>query len=259
MLEIKNVSVRYGEKEILKDVSLSLRPHRLTVLVGRNGSGKSTLLSCVNQQIPYTGLIMEGEKNLALLPPRERAKMVAILPQTLPAPHITAEEMAAFGRNPYLDFTGRLTQKDKQAVKEALLDTHSQDLAQRYADTLSGGERQRVALAMILAQDTPIALLDEPTAHMDQANEEQFLRLLRNLQIKKKKTFLLILHDLSLAVRYADDMIVLDEGRILFSGTREECLAWEIIEKNFGVERFTFRDQGTEQIFFAPKNESKLL
>ncbi len=238
MLKIQNVSVRYGEKEILKDVSLSLRPHRLTVLVGRNGSGKSTLLSCVNQQIPYTGTITEGEKNLALLPPRERAKTVAILPQTLPAPHIPAWDMAAFGRNPYLDFTGRLTDADRQAVASALQDAQAEGLAQRYVDTLSGGERQRVALAMILAQNTPIALLDEPTAHMDQTYGEAFLQLLQELKRARKKTFLVILHDLTLAARYADDIAVLDEGRIVFSGTREECLAGNVIEKTFGLKRY---------------------
>ena len=182
MLEIKNLSVRLGNRQILSDVSFSVRPHRLTVLVGRNGAGKSTLLSCVNQQIPYTGTITEGEKNLALLPPRERAKSVAILPQSLPSPHITGREMAALGRNPYLDFTGRLTENDKRAVENALRDADALELAERYADTLSGGEKQRVLLAMILAQNTPIALLDEPTAHMDLSNESSFLELRQNLK-----------------------------------------------------------------------------
>ena len=108
MLELRNVSVRYGKKKVLREVSLSLNPCRLTVLVGRNGSGKSTMLSCVNQQIPYTGQILEGERDLAGLPARERARTVAILPQSMPSPHITVREMVSFGRNPYLDFTGRL-------------------------------------------------------------------------------------------------------------------------------------------------------
>jgi len=247
MLEIKNVSVRYGEKDILKDVSFSLRPHRLTALVGRNGSGKSTLLSCVNQQTPYTGAITEGERNLALLPPRERAKAVAILPQTLPAPHIPVREMVAFGRNPYLDFTGRLTDKDKQMVDAAMRDANAGGFSERYVDTLSGGERQRVALAMMLAQNTPIALLDEPTAHMDQSYEEGFLRLLWELKDKKKKTFLVILHDLTLAAQYADDMVVLDAGHIVFSGTKEDCLAQGIMEKTFGLKRYSVEGK----VFFS--------
>ena len=149
MLTVRNLSVRLEGKPILDDITFTLRPHRLTALVGRNGSGKSTLLSCVNQQIPYTGEILEGEKNLALLSPRERSRMLAILPQSLPAPHITAYEMTAFGRTPYLDFTGRLTEKDKKAVESALADARADTLANRYVDSLSGGERQRIALNIL--------------------------------------------------------------------------------------------------------------
>lgn len=249
MLEFKNVSVRFGRKQALKDVSFSLRPHRLTVLLGRNGSGKSTLLNCTNQQIPYTGTIWEGEKNLALLSGRERAKMLAILPQTMPAPHITAREMVAFGRNPYLDFTGRMTDKDRSAVEAALADTNAADLAERYADTLSGGELQRVRLAMILAQNTPIALLDEPTAHMDQCHEGDFLEMLTDLKRRRKKTFLVILHDLTLAAEYADDLVVLDDGEVVFAGSKEDCLTQGIIEGVFGVKRYTAEGK----IFFSAK------
>lgn len=249
MLEFHDISVRFGEKEALRHVSFALRPHRLTVLLGRNGSGKSTLLACVNQQVPYTGEILEGEKNLALLQPRERAKTVAILPQTMPTPHITVREMVAYGRSPYLDFTGRLTDKDRRTVEMALADAKAEEFAERDVDTLSGGELQRVRLAMILAQNTPIVLLDEPTSHMDQSHEGDFLELLTDLKQRKKKTILLILHDLTLAAEYADDLVVLDGGEIVFAGTKEECLSREIIEKTFGVKRYTVADK----IFFSAK------
>ena len=243
MLEIKNLSVRYGEKTVLDNLSFALRPHRLTVLVGRNGAGKSTLFGCVNQQVAYTGTITEGEKNLALIPPRERAKSIAILPQSLPSPHITGRELVGLGRNPYLDFTGRLTATDKRAVENALQDADAQELAARYVDTLSGGEKQRILLAMILAQNTPIVLLDEPTAHLDLGYEAAFLELLRKLKKERKKTFLLILHDLNLAARYADDLIVLDGGHMVFSGTKEECLEKKILEETFGLRRYTVEDR----------------
>lgn len=252
MLMFDRVSVRLDGKDILKEVSLTLRPHRLTALVGRNGSGKSTLLGCVNQQLPYTGGIWEGEKNLALLPPKERAKLVAILPQKLPAPHITGRELTAFGRSPYLDITGRLTERDKTAVEEALQLADAVTLADRFADTLSGGEFQRLTLAMILAQNTPIALLDEPTAHMDPSYEGAFLETLNRLKREKKKTFLVVLHDLNQAVRYADDIVVLDGGRVMFSGTKEDCLAGNTLEATFGLRRYTAKDETGEHIFFAP-------
>lgn len=251
MLEIKALSVRFGRKQVLREVSFALRPHRLTVLVGRNGSGKSTLLNCVNQQIPYTGTITEGEKNLALISARERARSIAILPQSVPVPHITARELVSFGRNPYLDFTGRLTDNDRQAVEKALRDTDSLELAERYADTLSGGEKQRVLLAMILAQNTPIMMLDEPTAHMDLSYEASFLKLLRKLKKERKKTFLVILHDLNLAAEYADDLILLEDGKILFAGSKEECLEKEVLERTFGLKRYTVADGDGQRIFFG--------
>lgn len=251
MLEFRDINVRLGGKPILEAVCFTLRPHRLTALVGRNGSGKSTLLSCVNQRIPYTGTIREGEKNLALLAPKERARSIAILPQTMPAPHITGREFASFGRNPYLDFTGRLREADVQAVDRALAEANAENLADRYVDTLSGGEKQRIALAMILAQNTPIALLDEPTAHMDPAQEGTFLARLAELKKSRKKTFLVVMHDLTLAAEYADDFIVLDGGRLVFAGSKADCLEQEILEKTFGLRRYLAQDQSREKIFFS--------
>lgn len=239
MLMLRDLTLELGKRRILDGVTLTLRPHRLTALVGRNGSGKSSLLACVNQERPYKGQILEGERDLALLPPRERARRIAYLPQSLPAPHITAEEMVALGRNPHLDFTGRLHDCDRQAVEQALADADARSLAGRYMDTLSGGERQRVALAMILAQNTPIALLDEPTAHMDLYFQAAFLHRLREIKNAKKKTFLVVLHDLAAAMEFADDVVVLEQGRLCFSGTREQCLEAGILEKSFGLERHT--------------------
>ncbi len=251
MLEFHEISVRLGGKTILETVSFQLRPHRLTALVGKNGSGKSTLLGCVNQQIPYTGTIREGEKDLALLAPKERARSIAILPQTLPAPHIQGREMVSFGRNPYLDLTGRLRQADETAVDWALAEANATELANRYVDTLSGGERQRVALAMILAQNTPIVLLDEPTSHMDQLQEAAFLTRLSELKRTRKKTFLVVLHDLTLAAGFADDLIVLDQGKVVFAGTKEACLEGKILENTFDLCRYTINKGGEEKIFFS--------
>lgn len=249
MLEIKNLSVGFGSRMVLRDVSFVLRPRRLTVLVGRNGAGKSTLFGCVNQQLPYGGTITQGTRDLAAIPPRDRAKSIAILPQSMPVPHITGRELVALGRNPWVDFTGRLREADKQAVDAALRDTDTLDLADRYADTLSGGEKQRMLLAMILAQNTPVALLDEPTAHLDLSYQTAFLELLRKLIRERDKTFLLILHDLNLAAEYADDLIVLDGGRVVFAGTKEDCLEQEILEKTFSLKRYSAENR----IFFSAR------
>ena len=249
MLEIKNLSVGFGSWMVLRDVSFALRPRRLTVLVGRNGAGKSTLFGCVNQQLPYGGTITQGTRDLAAIPPRDRAKSIAILPQSMPVPHITGRELVALGRNPWVDFTGRLREADKQAVEDALRDTDTLDLADRYADTLSGGEKQRMLLAMILAQNAPVALLDEPTAHLDLSYQTAFRELLRKLIRERDKTFLLILHDLNLAAEYADDLIVLDGGRVVFAGTKEDCLEQEILEKTFSLKRYSAENR----IFFSAR------
>lgn len=251
MLKIENLSLKLGGKQILEDISFTLRPHRLTALVGRNGSGKSSLLGCVNQQLPYTGRIALDGRDLSRLPPGERAKSVAILPQTLPAPHVTVEEMVAFGRTPYLDFTGRLREADRTAVHMSMKEARVEDMDGRFVDTLSGGERQRVALAMILAQNTPVALLDEPTAHMDLGYEAAFLKQLGQLREKSGKTFLVILHDLSLAVRYADDILVLEEGRLRFAGPVSLCLETEILEETFCLKRYSIEENGHKRIFFS--------
>ena len=138
-------------------------------------------------------------------------------------------------------------------MEEALRDADALSLGDRYVDTLSGGEKQRIALAMILAQNTPTLLLDEPTAHMDLSYEASFLELVQKLKMDRKKTFLLILHDLNLAVQYADDLIVLDGGQMVFAGSREECLKTEILENTFGLKRYAVRTETGQRLFFAAK------
>jgi len=251
MLEINNLSVSYGSCRVLENVTVSPEPGKLTALVGRNGSGKSTLLSCVNQRVKYSGSIRLDGADLSSLAPRDRAKRIAILPQNLPWPHITVREVAAFGRNPYLDFTGRLTPADRAMVEAAMDRCGILALADRYADTLSGGEKQRLALAMILAQDTEMMLLDEPTAHMDLSSGKDFLELLKRQQESLNRTCLVVLHDLSQAVRYADNLVVLERGKLIFSGSRQRCLDENILEKAFGLRRFAVSDGEGERIFFS--------
>lgn len=249
MLEFENVTAGYGKSAVLHDVSFALQPGHLTVMLGRNGSGKSTLLACANQEIAYGGRIRIGEQDLAKLPPRERAKQVAILPQSVPAPHLSVEELTEFGRNPYLDLGRRLSGEDRRAVAEALKNADVEALRDRSVATLSGGEQQRANLSMILAQNTPVIVLDEPTAHMDPCHEAAFLNQIHKL--RQEKTFLIILHDLNLAVAYADDLVVLDGGRIVFSGPTEQCLQQQILEKTFRVRRFTARQDDEIHTFFS--------
>ena len=185
MLSFHQVCASYGKNQVLDHIDFSLVPHKLTAVVGRNGSGKSTLVSCVNQELPYTGEITFSDRNLAVMTLRERAQLISILPQTLHSPAVTVEELTAFGRNPYLDFGKRMSPKDWQAVDDALEAIGISGLRDKLVTELSGGERQKAYLAMVLAQNTRVMILDEPTTYMDMEYEAAFFRLLETLKTKR--------------------------------------------------------------------------
>lgn len=253
MLKVENLSASYRGSRILDEVSFSLKPHTFTAVLGKNGCGKSTLVSCINQQMHYTGKIFCKDQNLALAAPRERARAVAVLPQILANPHVTVEELVMFGRNPYLDFGKRPSAEDREAVSNAIGLVGIEKWKDKLADTLSGGERQKAYLAMILAQQTRLIVLDEPTTYLDTENETSFLELLTGLKKKQKKTLLVILHDLSQALHYADRILVLDDHHIAFDGTSEQCLESGILEEVFHVKTHVFWEEGERYTVFAAK------
>lgn len=237
MLEIKQLSARVGNQDFLRGISLTLPKGTLTALVGRNGSGKSTLLNCIGGVRAYHGNILLGGEDLSKLPPRARAQRLSLLPQNLSSPHITVAELATLGRSPYVDLGHRLTVADKAAVKQAMETAGVTALADRFLDELSGGEKQRAYLAMILAQETELLLLDEPTTHMDAACGDSFLRCLAALR-QQGRTLLVVMHDLTEAVRYADCIVVMEQGRIVFAGNTGECLACGALEQTLHVRRY---------------------
>ena len=237
MLEFDRVSVDHRGKTILKEVSFSLRPHRITVLLGRNGSGKSTLIRCVNGLQRYTGEIRLDDVSLALTPPRERARKIGILPQILPETSLTVRALAALGRNPYVDAAGRLSPEDRRMVAEALRASGMEAFADRSLRELSGGERQRAFLAMLLAQNTRILLMDEPTTYLDVDARRELRELIRTLAKKQKKTLLVVLHDLNEAIELADDVVILEEGEMRFCGDVQACLDAHALEDCFHVIR----------------------
>ena len=237
MLEFDRVSVDHRGKTILHEVSFSLRPHRITVLLGRNGSGKSTLIRCVNGLQRHTGEIRLDGVSLALTPPRERARKIGILPQILPETALTVRALAALGRNPYVDAAGRLSPEDRRMVAEALRASGMEAFADRSLRELSGGERQRAFLAMLLAQNTRILLMDEPTTYLDVDACRELRDLIRTLAKKQKKTLLVVLHDLNEALELADDVVILQNGVVRFCGDVQACLDAHALEDCFHVIR----------------------
>ena len=234
-LEFRNVTLSYGGKPALEQVSFTAEAG-ITVLLGRNGAGKTSLLRCLTgEKRSYAGSILLDGTEVRALRPGERARRIAYLPQELPQPRVTVEELVCFGRSPYLSLTGSLTEADKRAVEIALSLTGMAEFSGRPVDSLSGGERQKAYLAMVLAQETPLVVLDEPTAQLDAAARLELCGLLKLLHAQTGRSFLAVMHELPEALCLADRVAVLHERALAFFGTPEEALAQGIPKACFGI------------------------
>ncbi len=234
-LEFQTVGISYDSKPVLEDVSLCITDG-ITVLLGRNGAGKTSLLRCLTgEKRDYRGHILLDGTEVRSLQPRDRAKRIGYLPQELPQPGVTVQELVAFGRSPYLPLTGRLTEPDAEAVEKALHLTGMAAFSHRLVDSLSGGERKKAFLAMALAQETPLVVLDEPTAQLDAAARLEFCRLLKKLNAETGRSFLVVMHELPEALVLADCLVVLHERGLAFAGTPQACLQQQIPRRCFGI------------------------
>ena len=256
MLEIKNICAGYSGEPVLRDLSLTIPRGTVTVIVGPNGCGKSTLLKVLAGILPATGSVMLDGQELLTLPGRERAKKVAFLPQSRQIPEITVRNLVLHGRFPYLSYPRRYRQADEKIAEEAMTQMGIGELADRKLTTLSGGQRQKAYIAMALAQDTPVVLLDEPNTFLDIAHQLQLMNHVRALAAAGK-TVVTVLHDLPLAMEWADYLAVLSEGKCLFHGSPEEAFRSESLCGAFGVQlqRVETLD-GWKYYFSARKTEN---
>jgi iron complex transport system ATP-binding protein len=239
VLSASNVTVRIGEREIVRDASLSLDAGALVALVGPNGAGKTTLMRALAGLLPAQGAITLGGRPLETLSSRERARTIAYLPQG----HIfhwpmSVEEIVMLGRAPHADAFSATSPEDRAAVTQAMATTETQIFIGRPVTTLSGGEKARVALARALATHAPVLLADEPTAALDPRHQLVVMELL-HAAAKGGNAILAIMHDLTLAARFADRVLVMHEGRIVAAGTPPEALAPERLATVFGIEAAT--------------------
>ena len=236
LLAARKVSVRLGGKTIVDNVNMTLSPNEFVALVGPNGAGKTTLMKALAALLPAFGDIEVGGRPLPALSPRERARSIAYLPQghvfSWPLP---AFEIVALGRYPHADPFSSVSENDQAAVRRALDVTGTTPFANRIVTTLSGGERARVALARVLATEAPIVLADEPTMSLDPRHQFVVMDVLRHCA-RAGGAVLAVLHDLALAARYADRVIVLDSGRIVADGAPDSALSPERIATIFGVQ-----------------------
>lgn len=220
MIELQHLTVGYGEKTVLSDISQTLKAGQMVCLLGANGVGKSTILRTLAGFLPpLSGNVLINGRNLPSLTPSERSKAVSVvLTERVEVPYMKVVDLVGMGRSPYTGFFGKLTKEDKAIVSEAIEMVGISNLAERTIDTLSDGERQKALLAKALAQQTPIILLDEPTAFLDFHAKVSTLRLMLKLAHETNKTIFLSTHDVEMAIQLSDALWIVQNGEIM-SGT----------------------------------------
>lgn len=254
ILRGEGLTLRYDAREISHDLDIAIPAGRISIIVGPNACGKSTLLRALSRLlVPASGRILLHGRDLRDWKARDLARAMSLLPQSSIAPQgISVAELVARGRYPHQSLLRQWSVEDEQAVAAAMADTRITDLADRPVDALSGGQRQRVWLAMTLAQDSPVMLLDEPTTYLDIAHQLELLDLCRHLNRKKERTLVMVLHDLNLAARYADHMIAMKPGAIVASGTPSQVLTRERIAQVFGMDSLVMPDPVTGAPMVVP-------
>lgn len=236
-LVVEELSAGYGDRTILDGLDLSILPGRITSIVGANACGKSTLLRTMSRLLsPSRGRVLLDGKSVHRSPTRELARTLGLLPQSPIAPEgITVADLVSRGRHPHHGLMSRWSRHDDEAVANALDVTRTAELADRAVDELSGGQRQRVWIAMALAQETEVLLLDEPTTFLDVSHQVEVLDLLTDLNHGRGITIVMVLHDLNLAARYSDELVAMAGGRLHAHGRPEAVLTEDTIERVFGL------------------------
>lgn len=235
-LRAHRATLSYDQRTISTELSVEIPDGSFTAIIGPNGCGKSTLLRALARVLaPASGKITLDGASIHSLPAKEVARELGLLPQTSLAPEgIRVADLVTRGRAPYQSLFHQWRDSDEAAVRSALEVTRTLDLSDRLVDELSGGQRQRVWIAMLLAQDTPIMLLDEPTTFLDIAHQYDLMELLRGLH-EEGKTIVTVLHDLNQAARYADRLVVMKAGEIVTVGTPADVLTPGLMEEVFGL------------------------
>ena len=236
-LNLEDVSLRFGDACILRDVALSLHQGELAVLVGPNGAGKSSLMHCaLGMLYPTNGRATINDLDASSLPPQTRARLISYLPQMRPlAWPVTVRDVVALGRFVYGASPSALSPKDDIAVTNAIENCQLQDLADRRTDTLSGGELARMHCARAFAAEAPLLLADEPVAALDPYYQFSVMELFRGYVDRNGGGALVILHDISLAARFADRIIWLKDGTIIADGPPNETLTVDHMKTVFGM------------------------
>jgi iron-siderophore transport system ATP-binding protein len=243
-LHAECITAGYTKTPVLREVSLDIPRGQVTTIIGSNGCGKSTLLKVLARLLtPSAGHVLLDGERIDALRPRQLATRLAMLPQNPVAPEgMTVRDLAARGRQPHQPWYRGWSREDAEIVEEALEATGMLALADASLDELSGGQRQRAWIAMTLTQHTPVLLLDEPTTHLDLAHAVEVLDLVTGLCQDTGRTIVMVLHDLSLAARYSDHLVVMKSGRLLTEGSPAETMTAAMLLEGFGLRAHVFND-----------------
>jgi iron complex transport system ATP-binding protein len=246
--------VGYGDRIVVPELSLIVERGTIVSLVGPNGSGKSTLLKVLARLLkPGAGAVYLDGAEISRLPTAEVARRLAVLPQgPVAPPGLTVRELVEQGRYPHAGALRMLRRQDHESVARAIELTDMTEFAHRHLDSLSGGERQRAWIALALAQDAPVLLLDEPTTFLDLGHQLEVLELIRKLNREHDMTILLVQHDLNQAARYADRMVAMEKGRIVADGPPKEVLTVELLRRVFGVSSSILTDPASRTPVCVP-------
>ena len=236
--EVRSLKTGYEDKIIIPDLSISIRQGAITTIIGENGCGKSTLLKTLGRILhPMEGEVLVKGQNVHKTSTREIAKIIGLLPQSPKAPNgLTVSEIVEYGRFPHKHKNSKMTPEDLAVIEESLEKTNLLDLKDRAINSLSGGQRQRVWIAMVLAQQTDIILLDEPTTYLDMAYQLEVLNLVRELNHDKGVTVIMVLHDINLASRFSDELIMMRKGQVIAQGPPRTTMTHDNLKKVFDVD-----------------------
>ncbi len=237
-ISVKNLCVSYEDNIIIQDLDLAIPKGEITIIIGANGCGKSTLLKTISRiNKPKKGDIFINGKNIKSIKEKNIAKEVAFLPQGPVCPSgLTVRQLVAFGRFPHQKMIGGLNSHDKEVIDWAIRETGLSEFSDREVENLSGGQRQRAWIAMTLAQETEIIMLDEPTTYLDMSYQLEVLEVLQKLNKEKKITVVIVLHELNNACRFADNIIGLKKGRIICEGRPIDVINKETLKEIYGID-----------------------
>ncbi|WP_369354966.1 ABC transporter ATP-binding protein [Lysinibacillus capsici] len=244
---MENLASGYEQVRVFEGLNLTIEEGKVTTIIGPNGCGKSTLLKTIGRILKkQQGTVYLQEQNMQNLSTKDIAKKLAILSQTPIAPgQLKVEQLIAYGRYPHRNNVNRLTNKDEEMIEWALTVTNTMEYRNRELAQLSGGQRQRVWLAMALAQETNILLLDEPTTYLDMAHQLEVLDIVKSLNEQHSCTIVMVLHDINHAARYSDHLIAMRNGIIMQTGTPQEILSAEVMRKVFNIDARIMEDPVT--------------